>query len=173
MHKRCKGQVIGIHFASANNRSRAGDYLLLDPITGADSNMEMKRGGVQKMLHRIANVWKYLAKWHGRQNLQLSLYKTHTQNTQMIDVRYISDTEVIVKVSCSQIQHNGLAGWKLLSKSPLPPGSAVKDLPGGRTQVLNVHRFKWIDHQLPTTDQYRSPAAFRTTNIRLTGMSTW
>jgi len=56
MHKRCKGQVIGIHFASANNRSRAGDYLLLDPITGADSNMEMKRGGVQKMLHRIANV---------------------------------------------------------------------------------------------------------------------
>jgi hypothetical protein len=56
----------------------------------------------------------------------------------MTDVGYISDTEEIVKASWSLFQHDGAAAFKLSEKSPLPPALFAKDLPGGRTQILNV-----------------------------------
>jgi len=56
----------------------------------------------------------------------------------MTAVGYISDTEEIIKASWSNLQHHGAAAFKLSEKSPVPPALPANDIPGGRTQVLNV-----------------------------------
>jgi hypothetical protein len=56
----------------------------------------------------------------------------------MTAIGYISDTEEIVKASWSNFHHNGAVAFKLLEKSPVPPALSAKDLPGGRSQVLNI-----------------------------------
>jgi hypothetical protein len=56
----------------------------------------------------------------------------------MTAIGYISDTKGIVKASGSNFHHDGAAAFKLSEKSPVPPALSAKDLPGGRTQVLNV-----------------------------------
>jgi hypothetical protein len=49
----------------------------------------------------------------------------------MTAVGYISDTEEIVKESWQLFQHDAVAVFKLLERSPLPPALSAKDLPGG------------------------------------------
>jgi len=63
----------------------------------------------------------------------------------MTAVGYISDTEELVKASWSLFHHDRSAAFELSEKSPVPPALSAKDLPGGRTQMLNVHRIKRID----------------------------
>jgi len=46
-----------------------------------------------------------------------------------------------------------VAALKLSEKSPLPPALAAKDIPGGRTQVLNVCQIKRIDDHAYENDQ--------------------
>jgi len=71
----------------------------------------------------------------------------------MTAVGYISDTEEIVKASWSLIQHDGAAAFKLSERSPLPPTLSAKDLPGGRTQILNVCRIRSINcHPVESDD---------------------
>ena len=48
--------------------------------------------------------------------------------------------EYIRKASWSLFQHDGVAAFKLSVRSPLPPGVSAKDLPGGRTKIVNVRR---------------------------------
>jgi hypothetical protein len=49
----------------------------------------------------------------------------------MTTVGYISDPEEIIKASWSYFQHDGVAAFKLLEKSPVPPALDAKDLSGG------------------------------------------
>jgi len=71
----------------------------------------------------------------------------------MTAVGYISDTEEIVKASWSLFQHDGAAAFTLSERSPLPPALSVKDLPGGRTQILNVRRIRRINrHPVERSD---------------------
>ena len=60
-------------------------------------------------------------------------------------IRYITDTEVIVKPSWSLFQSDGVAAFKISATSPLSPALYAKDLPGGQTQVLNVCWIRRID----------------------------
>jgi len=71
----------------------------------------------------------------------------------MTAVGYISDTEEIFNASWSLIQHDCAAAFKLSEKSPLPPTLSAKDLPGVRTQILNVHRIRSINcHPVESDD---------------------
>ena len=56
----------------------------------------------------------------------------------MTTIEYISDTEEIIKASLSNVQHAGAAAYPLSERSRLPPALSAHDLPGRRTQVLNV-----------------------------------
>jgi hypothetical protein len=100
--------------------------------------MEMKREVEKKKLHRMAKVHDFLEMWQGSQNLRATQKECHAQNKQMTAVGYISDTAEIVKAFWSNFQHDGAAAFKLSEISPVPPALCAKDLPGGRTQVLNV-----------------------------------
>jgi hypothetical protein len=62
----------------------------------------------------------------------------------MTAVGYISVTEAIVKTSWSLFQHDRAAAFKLSEKSPVPPALSAKDLPGGRTQILNVRQMRRV-----------------------------
>jgi hypothetical protein len=86
----------------------------------------------------MAKVHDILELWQGSQNLRATQMESRTQNKQMTAVGYISHTEQMVKASWSLFQHDGAAAFKLLEKSPLPPAFSAEDLPGGRTQILNV-----------------------------------
>jgi len=45
----------------------------------------------------------------------------------------------------------------------VPPALSAKDLPGGRTQVLNVHRIKRIDRHPAESDEDSSPESISDT----------
>jgi hypothetical protein len=60
----------------------------------------------------------------------------------MTSIEYISDTEEIGKPSWSLVHHDGAAAFTLSEKSPVAPVLSAKGLPGGQTQILNVHRIK-------------------------------
>jgi hypothetical protein len=86
----------------------------------------------------------------------------------MTGVGSISDTEEIVKGSWSNIHHDGAAAFQLPEKSPVPPALSAKNLPGGRTQVLNVCRIKQIDRHPAESDEDSSPASISETENWLT-----
>jgi len=71
----------------------------------------------------------------------------------MTAVEYISDSEVIVKASWSNFEHNGVAAFKLSERSPLPPAVSAKDFPGGRNQVLNAHQIQRTDPHAAESDE--------------------
>jgi hypothetical protein len=50
-----------------------------------------------------------------------------------------------------------------LEKSPVPPAVSAKDLPGGRSQVWNVRRIKWIDRHPAESDEDSSPESISDT----------
>jgi hypothetical protein len=68
-------------------------------------------------------------------------------------LRYISDTEQIVKASWSLFQHYGVAAIKLSERSPWPPALSAKDWPGGRTQILNISRIRRINRHPVDSDE--------------------
>jgi len=75
----------------------------------------------------------------------------------MSAVGYISDPEEIVKASWSLFQHDGAAAFKLSARSPLPPALSAKNLPGGRTQILNVCRIRIINRHPVERDEDSAP----------------
>jgi hypothetical protein len=105
----------------------------------------MKKQAEERTLHRMAKVHDFLELWQGSQNLRATQKESRAQNKQKTAVGYISDTEEIVKASWSLFQHDAAAAFKLSERSPLPPALSAKDLPGGRTQILNVHRIRRIN----------------------------
>jgi hypothetical protein len=125
--------------------------------------MEMKREAEEKKLHPMAKVHNLLVMWQGSQTLRATQKESHDQNTQMTAVGYISDTEELVKASWSLFNHDGAAAFKLSGKSPVPPPFSPKDLPGGRTEILNVRRIKRIDRHPAEHDEDISPESISDT----------
>jgi hypothetical protein len=134
-------KVVVRQFARVNSGLLAGDDLVWDPDS-TDNDMQMKREAEEKKLHRMAKVHDFLDMWQGGQTLRATQKEPRAQNKQMTAVGYISDSQEIVKASWSNFHHDGAAAFKLSEKSPVPPALSAKDLPGGRTQVLNDRRIK-------------------------------
>jgi len=155
-------EVVVRQFAWANSRLLAGDDPVLDPDS-TDNDMEMKREAEEKKLHRMAKVHNFLEMWQGSQTLRATQKESRAQNKQMTAVGYISDTEEIIKSSWSNFHHDGVAAFKLSEKSRVPPALSAKDLPGGRIQLLNVHRIKRIDRHPAKTDEDSSPESISDT----------
>jgi len=99
--------------------------------------------------------------WQGCENLRATQKKSLAQNTQLTAVGYISDTKEIIKPSWSNFEHDGAAAFKLSEKSPGPP--ALSDLPGGRTQVLNVYQITQIDRPPALSAEVSSPESISDT----------
>jgi len=125
--------------------------------------MELKREAEEKKLHRMAKVHNFLEMWQGSQTLRATQKECHAQKKQMTAVGYISDTEEIVKASWSKFHHDSAAALKLSEKSPMPPALLAKDLPVGRTEVLNVRRIKRIDRHPAESDEDSSPESISDT----------
>jgi len=81
----------------------------------------------------------------------------------MTAVGYISDTEEIVKASSLLFQHDGAAAYQLSEWSPLPWLLSAKDLPGGRSQILNVHWIRRINHHPVESDEDSPPESISDT----------
>jgi hypothetical protein len=101
--------------------------------------------------------------WEGSQNLRATQKESRAQNKQMSAVGYISDPKEIVKASWSIFENDGAAAFKLSERSPLPPALSAKDLPGGRTQSLNVRRIWRIHHHPVKSDEDSAPESISDT----------
>jgi len=156
-------EEVGIRkFAQANN----GILASTDPelnTTNTENNSEMKKEAEERKLHRMAKVHDLLEMWQGSQNLLATQKESRAQNKQMTAVGYISDTEEIVKASWSLFQHDGAAAFKLSERSPLPPALSAKDLPGGRTQIINVRRIRRINRHPVESDVDSAPESISDT----------
>ena len=64
---------------------------------------------------------------------------------------------MIVRASWSLFQQDGAAAFKWSERSPLPPAVSAKDLPGGRTQILNVHEIRRINYHPVNSDGDSAP----------------
>jgi len=155
-------KVIVRQFGQANNGILARTDPKLD-TNNTENDSEMKKEAEEPKLHRMAKVHDFLGMWQGSQNLRATQMESHTQNKQMTAVGYISDTEVIVKASWSLFQHDGAAAFKWLERSPLPPALSGKDLPGGRTQILNVRHIPGINRYPVESDEDSAPESISDT----------
>jgi len=155
-------KVVVRQFAQANNGILAGTYPELD-TTNTENDSEMKKEAEERKLHRIVKVHDFLEMWQGSQNLHATQMESHAQNMQMTAVGYISDTEEIVKASWLLFQHDGATAFKLSERSPLPPALSAKDLPGGRTQILNVRRIWRINRHPVESDKDSAPESISDT----------
>jgi len=81
----------------------------------------------------------------------------------MTAVRYILDTEEIVKATWSLFQHDGAAAFKLSERSRLPWDLSAKDLLGGHTQILKVCRIRRISHLPVESDADSAPESISDT----------
>jgi hypothetical protein len=140
----------------------AGDNPVLDTMN-TGHNSEMKKVAEDRKLHRMANIHDFLEMWQGSQNLRATQKKSCTENKQMTAYGYILDLEEIVKASWSLFQHDGAAAFKLSERSPLLPALSAKDLPGGRTQILNVRLIWRINRHSVESDQDTAPESISDT----------
>jgi len=145
-------KVVVTQFARANNGILACPDLELD-TTNTENDTEMKKEVEERKLYRIAKVHDFMEMWQGSQNLRATEKESRAQTKQMPAVGYILDMEVIVKASWSVFQHDGPAAFKLSERSPLPPPLSAKDLPGGRTHVLDVRLIRRINRHLVESDE--------------------
>jgi len=156
-------KVIVRQFASANNGSLAGTDPELNTMNTVN-DPEMKKEAEERKLHSMAKVHNFLEMWQGSQNLHATQKESRAQNKQMTAVGYISDTEEIIKASWSLFQHDGAAEFKLSERSPLPPALSANNLPGGRTQILNVSRIRRINRHPAESDEDSAPSSISHTD---------
>ena len=123
-------------FPRANSGLLSVDDPVLD-LDSTDKDIQMKRVAEEKMLHSMAKVHDFLEMWQVSQTLWAIQKESCSQNIQLTTVGYISDTEEIVKASWSDCHHDCAAAFKLSEKSPVTPALSSRDLPGGRSRVLN------------------------------------
>jgi hypothetical protein len=142
--------------ARANNGILVGTASELVTMNTAN-DLEMKKEAEERKLHTMAKVHDLLEMWQGSQNLHATKKESRAQNKQITAVGYISDTEEIIKASWSLFQPHGVAAFTLSQRSPMPPVSSAKDLPGGRTQILNVRRIWRINSHPVESDEDRAP----------------
>ena len=62
-----------------------------------------------------------------------------------------------------------MAPFKLSERSPLPPALSAKDLPGGRTQILNVRHIRRINLHPVKSDEDSAPGSISDTEDWLNG----
>jgi hypothetical protein len=129
----------------------------------------MKQEAEDRMLHRMAKVHNGFKMWQGSENLRASPKESRDQNKQVTAGGYISDTEQIVKASWSFFQHDGAAAFKLSERSPLPPALSKKDIPGGRTKILNGCRIPRINIRPVEINKDSTPESFSDTDEWLNG----
>jgi len=158
----CK-MVVVRQFARANHGLLAGYDPVLNP-TSTDKDMEMRREAEQKKLHRMGQGHDMSEMWQGSQNPPATQQESGAQNMIMTAIGFISDTEEIVKASWSFFQHDGAAAFKLSETSPVPPALSAMDLPGGRTQALNVRQITRIDRHPAKSNEDSSPDTTSDTN---------
>jgi len=154
----CEDDIVR-QFARANNGILAG----ADPdlnTTNTENNSEMKNLVEERKLRRIAKVHDSSEMWQGSHNLPATQKESCNLNKQMTAVGYILDMEEIFEALWPLFQHDGAAAFKLSERSPLPPPLSAKDLPGGRTQILNVRRIRRINCHPVEIDENREPESF-------------
>jgi len=134
-------------------------------MRNTENNSEMKKEAEERKLHRMAKVHDSLEMWQGRQNLRATQMESRAHTKQMRAVGYILDTKEIIKAFWSLFQHDGAAAFKLSERSPLPPAFSGKDIPGGRTQILNVHRIRRINRYPVESDEDSTPESVRIPKI--------
>jgi len=145
-------KVVVRRFARANNGMLAGVDPAVD-MTNTENDMEMKKEAEDRELHRMAKVHNVLEMWQGSQHPCATQKESRAQNKQMTVVRYISDTEVIFEATWSLFQHDCPAAFKLSERYPWPPAWSAKNIPGGRTELLNVCRIGRIDRHPEESDE--------------------
>jgi len=126
-------------------------------MTKPENDLEIKREGEERKLHRSAKVHNILEMWQGSTNLCATQKECYAKYKQLTAIEYISDTDVILNASWSNFEYDGVTACKLSERSPLPPVLSVKDLPWGQTEVLNPHPIKRIDPNSAESDQYSAP----------------
>jgi hypothetical protein len=117
----------------------------------------MEKEEEERKLHRMANVHDFLEIWQGCQNLPASQNESRAHNKQLTAVEYISYTDEIFTASQSIFHHAGAATFTLSEQSPLPPALSAKNLPGRRTQILNVRRIRQNNRHPVESDQDSTP----------------
>ena len=142
-------------FAGANNWISRGADPLLDS-TDTQNDMEITTEAEERSSHRMAKVPNFLEMWQGSQNIRATQKESRAQNKQMSAVGNSSDTEEIFEAHWSLFQNEGVAALKLSERSPLPPPVSANDLPGGRTQILNVRQIRRIKRHLVERDQHNA-----------------
>jgi len=155
-------KIVLRQFAQTNNGILAGIDPELDTMN-TENDSEMKKEAEERKLHRMAKVHDFLEMWQGSQNLRDTQKECRAQNKQMTAVGYILDTEEIVRASWPLLQQDGAAAFKLLERSPLPPALSAKELTGGRTQILNVHRIRRINRHPVESDEDSAPESISDT----------
>jgi len=164
--KTLRKNVVMRQFARANNGILAGTDPELD-TTNTENDSEIKKEAEERKLHRMAKVHDLLEMWQGSQNQRATQKESRAQNKQMTAVGYMLDTEEIVKASWSLFQHDGAAAFKLSQRSPLPPALSAKDLPGERTQIINVCRIRRINCHPVERDDDSVPESISDTDVWL------
>jgi len=150
-------ETVGLRqFAQANHGIFVGDNPALD-TTNTENHLEVNKEAKERKLHRMAKVHDILEMWRRSQNLHAIQEEYRAQNMQMTAMRYISDTEEIVKESWSLFLHDGAAAFKLSERSPLPPALSAQNLPEGRTEILNVSRIRRIDRHPAQSNEGSAP----------------
>ena len=148
--------------ARGNNGIFDGDYTALD-ITETENGSKFKKEAEEPTFQRMARAHDFLEMWQGSQNLCATQKESRSQNKQMTAVGYTSDAEEIIKASWSNVQQDGAAAFKLLQRSPLPPVSSAKNLPGGQTQVFTLHPIKRINCHPAESDEECAPQSISNT----------
>jgi hypothetical protein len=150
-------------FARVNNGILAATILELD-ATITENHSEMKKEAEERNFHTMANVHDFLEIWQGSRNLRATQMESPARNKQMTSVGDISDKEENIKASWSLFQHDVAAAFKLSERSPLPSSLSAKDLPGGRTQMLNVCRIQRINRHAVKRDKDSAPESISDTH---------
>ena len=159
-------KVVFRQIFQANTKILASTDRELD-TTNAENDSEMKKAAEERTLHRMAKVHNFLEMWQGSQNLHATHKESRAQDTQMTAVGSIPDTEEIVKASWSPFQYPAAAALQLSETSPLPPPLSAKDLPGGRTQILNVRRIRRMNQHPVKSDEDSTSASISETDDSL------
>jgi len=149
-------KVVVRRYSCANAGILASADSELDTMN-TKNDSEMNTEAEERKLHRMAKVQDCLEMRQGSQNLGATQKESHAQYPPMTAVWEMSDMEEIVKALWSLFQHDGAAAFKLSERSHLPQPLSAKDLPGGRTQILIVHRMPRIKRHPVEIDQDSTP----------------
>jgi hypothetical protein len=104
--------VIVRQFVEPNNGILAGGNPELD-TTNTDNDSQRKKGAEEGIFHRKPKVHDLLEMWQGCEDIRAPQKESHTNNMPMSAVRYVSDTDDIIKASWLLFQHDGVGAYKL------------------------------------------------------------